>query len=148
MSRNSYYHPVSPKQMVPKQGMNWGQCLMEDWSKTYILFLLSSSIEKIGGKNQNWIWDSQLQKSKYEQLVFLLATPPVKMAASVSLGAAHQEIVEGSQEMLFILYAQNFMKKFQVMERIQHQTISLFLQTQLQFIHSLIYSFFVVNRYT
>lgn len=103
MSRNSYYHPVSPKQMVPKQGMNRGQCLMEDWSRTYILFLLSSSIEKIGGKNQNWIWDSQLQKSKYEQLVFLLATPPVKMAASVSLGAAHQEIVEGSQEMLFIL---------------------------------------------
>lgn len=43
------------------------------------------------------------QKSKYEQLVFPLATPQVKMAARAFLGAAHQETVGRSQEIVLIL---------------------------------------------
>lgn len=101
---------------------------MEEWSRTHILDTLSPSIERIRGKNQNWVWKSWLRKSKLEQLVFLLASPQVKMAARAFLGVAHQEIIEGSQEILMVLLCpEELVMKFQLMERIQHLTISLFL---------------------
>ena len=59
---------------------------MEDWSRAYILHILSLSVEKIGERSQTCIWELWLQKSKYEQLVFPLATPQVKMAARAFLG--------------------------------------------------------------
>lgn len=102
---------------------------MEDWSRAYILHILSLSVEKIGESSQTCIWELWLQKSKYEQLVFPLATPQVKMAARAFLGATHQELIQGSQEILLIPLCpeEQVIKKSQLMERIQHLDISLLL---------------------
>lgn len=106
--------------------MSQGWYLMKDWSRAHILHILSLSVNKIGERSQTCIWELWLQKSKYEQLVFPLATPQVKMAARTFLGATHQELIQGSQEILLILLSpeEQVIKKSQLMERIQHLDIS------------------------
>lgn len=67
---------------------------------------------RIESGSQSWE-----KKSKYEQLVFPLAIPQVKMAARAFLGAAHQKIVQGSQELLLILLCpeEHVIKSFYLM---------------------------------